>query len=96
MIILLGTVWVASLLGSLHCVGMCGPFALIAGGADKARKAALFPTFSYSFGRLVTYSLVGFVFGALGMTLNLGASIGNWQQAATYVAGVMMVLIAFA
>jgi len=91
--LLLGTVFIASLLGSLHCVGMCGPFALLAGSDKTRRGAAVVPTLAYSFGRLITYSIVGLIFGSLGMALNHGTSFSNWQQSATYVAGVLMILV---
>lgn len=91
--VLLGTVFVASLLGSLHCVGMCGPFALLAGSGREQRSAAVLPTAAYSFGRLVTYSVVGLVFGSLGMALNQGAGFSSMQQTATWFAGGLMILI---
>lgn len=93
MFVLLGTVFAASLLGSLHCVGMCGPFALIAAAEPQRRKSAIVPTFAYSFGRLITYSAVGAIFGMLGMALNAGTSFTDWQQSATLVAGLVMVLV---
>ncbi len=91
--ILLGTVFVASLLGSLHCLGMCGPFALLAGSGGEQRSAAVAPTVAYSLGRLITYSLVGLLFGALGLALNEGTSFASWQQTATYVAGGLMIVV---
>jgi sulfite exporter TauE/SafE len=91
--VLLGTVFIASLLGSLHCVGMCGPFALLASSDATRRKAAIVPTMAYSFGRLLTYTVVGCVFGTLGMALNLGTSFSSWQQSATYLAGGLMILV---
>ena len=39
MITLLVTVLVASLVGSLHCVGMCGPFVAFYSGADVSSGA---------------------------------------------------------
>ncbi|MFT6399526.1 MAG: sulfite exporter TauE/SafE, partial [Bradymonadia bacterium] len=47
--------------GSFHCVAMCGPFAVLAGA--KSGKAGLF---SYSAGRLTTYSLLGAIAGGFG------------------------------
>jgi sulfite exporter TauE/SafE len=91
--VLLGTVFVASLLGSLHCVGMCGPFALLAGSGAEKKKPSVVPTVAYSFGRLVTYSIVGLIFGSLGMALNQGTSFASWQQSATYFAGGLMILV---
>lgn len=91
--VLMGTVFVASLLGSLHCVGMCGPFALLASVDKERRNAAALPTIAYSLGRLVTYSVIGVVFGFLGLALNRSTSFGSWQQTATYVAGGLMILV---
>jgi sulfite exporter TauE/SafE len=91
--ILMGTVFVASLLGSLHCVGMCGPFALLAGADERQNRSAIVPTLAYSGGRLITYSIVGLLFGAIGLALNFGASFSHWQQMATWVAGALMVMV---
>lgn len=91
--VLLSSVFVVSLLGSLHCVGMCGPFALLAGTNPENRTAAKAATAAYSLGRLLTYTAVGLLFGGLGMALNRGLGFASWQQAATYLAGGLMVLI---
>ncbi len=90
---LLGSVFVASLLGSLHCVGMCGPFAMIAGGKGERKNSAMSGTFAYSCGRLITYAIVGAIFGTLGLALNQGVSFSSWQQTATYVAGGLMIVV---
>ncbi len=91
--VLLGTVFIASLLGSLHCVGMCGPFALLAGADSERRKSAILPAVAYNGGRLITYTIVGFIFGSLGFALNSGTSFNDWQQTATYVAGGLMIAV---
>lgn len=97
--VLLGTVFVASLLGSLHCVGMCGPFAVLASATDEKRKSALLPATAYSFGRLITYAMVGAIFGSMGMALSEGTSyfggadLESVQQKATWIAGGLMILI---
>jgi uncharacterized protein len=101
MIWLLGTVFLASLLGSLHCVGMCGPFALLAGGhrageVDTRSRSAWSAALFYNFGRLITYACVGILFGAAGMAVNklsgdFGSSISFWQQSATWIAGSLMI-----
>lgn len=89
---LLTTVFIASLLGSLHCVGMCGPFALLAGTGD-GRAFRVAPTVAYSGGRLISYMLVGILFGSLGLALNHSVPIAAWQQTATTVAGLLMVVV---
>lgn len=93
MFILLGTVFVASLLGSLHCVGMCGPFALLASANAENKRPVYLPTLAYSLGRLFTYAIVGAIFGTLGMALNKGTEFAQWQQTATYAAGALMVIV---
>jgi hypothetical protein len=92
--VLLTTVFIASLVGSLHCVGMCGPFALLAGSSARSRSAAVMPTLAYSFGRLITYSCLGLICGALGLAINeTGSGLHHWQQSATFIAGLLMILI---
>ena len=96
--ILCGTVFAASLLGSMHCVGMCGPFAILASSDNQRRTSAAVPAIAYSTGRLVTYTLVGILFGSFGLALNqgsiaIGVSFSTVQQTATYVAGALMIVI---
>lgn len=50
--------------GSLHCVGMCGPFAALVGGSGGPRGVVV-----YSAGRLLTYAALGTIAGALGSAL---------------------------
>ena len=61
---------VLGLLGSLHCLGMCGPIvaALSLSGQAKG-KGALFHLF-YNSGRITTYFFIGMVAGWLGSLLN--------------------------
>ena len=58
------------LLGSLHCIGMCGPLA-IAFSEQKSTNAyqRFWEGLSYNLGRTVTYSLLGLLFGAVGSFL---------------------------
>jgi sulfite exporter TauE/SafE len=65
-------VFTASLLGSVHCVGMCGPFVLIASKATSSptyqkpsRLTKWLPLVSYHFGRLTTYLILGLVVGTI-------------------------------
>ena len=95
MAVVLTAVFFASLLGSLHCVGMCGPFALIATSGPQSNQSLAAPVLAYSLGRLVSYSLVGAAFGAFGQALNTGAAYSGWQQNATFVAGILMVVVGF-
>lgn len=60
------------LLGSLHCLGMCGPLALAlpVGGLSPRRVA--WARLAYSAGRIGTYAALGTVVGWLGERVALG------------------------
>jgi len=90
---LLTTVFVASLLGSLHCVGMCGGFVAFYSGADGSDGSRrLLSHGAYSGGRLVAYSILGLAAGAIGAALDLAGSMAGVQRIAAVVAGVVMIL----
>lgn len=54
------------LLGSSHCLGMCGPFAAIVGMRSKSLGDNLRSQFIYSAGRLISYATIGGVAGFAG------------------------------
>jgi len=90
---LLLTVFVASLVGSLHCIGMCGPFVAFYSGADGSGGARrLLSHAAYSGGRMVTYVLFGVAAGAVGAALDVAGSLAGFQRIAAIVAGVTMIL----
>jgi sulfite exporter TauE/SafE len=93
MIGLLLTVFVASVVGSLHCVGMCGPFVVFYSGADgSAGRRRLVSHAAYSGGRLITYAVFGLAAGAVGAALDLAGSLAGLQRVAAIVAGVAMIV----
>lgn len=57
------------LLGSFHCVGMCGAIALALPGGRGPRYVA--GRVLYNLGRVSTYALLGAAAGALGQGLRL-------------------------
>lgn len=61
-------VFAAGILGSGHCLGMCGPFAIALGGGAKTWRHNLGRQLLYTLGRTFTYS----VFGA-------AAGFGSWR-----------------
>jgi sulfite exporter TauE/SafE len=82
------SVLVASLLGSLHCAGMCGGFVAFYAG-DSGRRAG---HLAYNLGRLIAYATLGAVAGALGAALDLGGALLGIQRVAAVVAGAFIVL----
>ena len=82
------TALILGLLGSFHCVGMCGPIAFIL-PVDKTNKTKMiWQTFLYHFGRLLTYSLIGLLFGLLGR----GLYLSGFQQRLSILIGVLMII----
>ena len=59
------------IIGSFHCVGMCGPLALALPLKDDSLLSKFTGTFLYNSGRIVTYSLFGLVSGLLGKSFVL-------------------------
>jgi len=102
---LIGAVFLASLLGSLHCAGMCGPLAAFAalvdspgaGGCEAGGSCrGSLPwrlLVAYNGGRLLTYALLGALAGLLGAALDLGGSLVGVQRVASITAGVFMIAI---
>ena len=89
---LLATVLVASLVGSLHCVGMCGPFVAFYAGGDASRGARrLVSHATYSAGRLVAYVTLGLAAGEIGAALDLAGSLAGFQRVAGVAAGAIMI-----
>jgi sulfite exporter TauE/SafE len=88
----------ASLLGSLHCAGMCGPlvaFALGGRSADGWRRRALLQC-GYHGARLASYAAIGAVCGLLGAAFNQGGTVIGLHRAASLLAGGMMVAVGLA
>ncbi len=54
------------LLGSFHCVGMCGPIAFMLPVSQHSNTTKLFQVFLYHAGRLLAYGLIGLAFGLVG------------------------------
>jgi uncharacterized protein len=71
------TALVLGLAGSLHCAGMCGPLALALPTPAKGTVSFMAGRAAYNLGRIVTYCLLGLLFGAFGKTLFL-AGVQRW------------------
>jgi len=59
------------LLGSFHCVGMCGPIAFLLPLDRKNRSKRILQLLSYHSGRIFMYALIGMAFGIVGKGFNL-------------------------
>lgn len=82
---------VLGLMGSLHCLGMCGPIAFMLPVDRDNGVKKLFQIFLYHFGRLLSYGMIGLLFGMLGK----GLSIFGLQQKLSIAIGILMIAIVF-
>ncbi|MEX0289986.1 MAG: sulfite exporter TauE/SafE family protein [Flavobacteriaceae bacterium] len=80
---------ILGLLGSLHCVGMCGPIAFML-PVDHTNSLKKIGQLSlYHFGRLMAYGIIGLVFGLIGK----GLYIFGLQQKLSILIGVLMIVV---
>ena len=77
----LSTAFLLGLVGSLHCAGMCGPLALALPATGNNTPAYVLGRVTYNAGRIVTYCLLGIVFGLVGYTF-LMAGLQRWVSIA--------------
>jgi hypothetical protein len=85
----LAGIFAASLLGSVHCVGMCGGF--VAVYSNEARKPWRMHL-SYHLARLLSYASVGAISGGIGSALNAAGSLWGLRETAGTLAAVVMLL----
>lgn len=86
-------VLVGGLLGSAHCLGMCGAFALLIGAPARSWSNNLARQVVYSAGRIFTYSALG---AAVGYgVLRMADGLGRWVNVPATVAIVAGVLLVF-
>ncbi|MCC6157513.1 MAG: sulfite exporter TauE/SafE family protein [Deltaproteobacteria bacterium] len=90
---LLMTVFTASLVGSLHCVGMCGGLVTFYAGSDASVGLRRFASHvAYNGGRLFTYVVLGAAAGAFGSVIDLAGSRAGYARVAGIVAGTLMIV----
>lgn len=75
------------ILGSLHCVGMCGPLALALPLPHGSALQKVLGALLYNLGRALTYGLLGLIFGLLGA----GFKLSGLQQWVSIACGVLMI-----
>ncbi len=76
------------LVGSLHCIGMCGPIAVALPLGNKSWFHKFFGSIIYNTGRVATYAMLGVIFGLLGQ----GIEMAGLQQWASIGLGIVLIL----
>ncbi|MDF2634905.1 MAG: Heavy metal transport/detoxification protein [Pelosinus sp.] len=84
--------FIIGLFTSLHCVGMCGGIMLSQSisNQNKSKFQSFFPSLSYNVGRVLGYTVLGGIVGALGSILSF--SIGFMAGIAIF-AGIFMIIM---
>lgn len=79
----------SGLIGSLHCLGMCGPIVLMLPTGTGSKIAFLLGRLAYNLGRIITYAIMGAICGMLGHLVMLA----GLQQVLSIAAGIVILLI---
>ena len=85
------------LLGSMHCVGMCGSIVGLMTHAARQQNASTWLRYvkipCYHIGRILSYSLAGFIAGSIGSTLIGRIGMDRAHTIAQLLSGVFMLLL---
>ncbi len=79
------------LLGSFHCIGMCGPIALSLPVYGKSQIEKIFLIVLYNLGRATTYAAFGILFGYIGTRF----SVFGYQQIFSVIVGLLILFSVF-
>ncbi len=82
------TAFTLGLIGSLHCAGMCGPIAIALPLEKESRVRMINGGLLYNAGRILTYGVLGILFGLLGR----GIKLAGLQQWASIGIGIVMIV----
>jgi uncharacterized protein len=86
---MLYTAFLFGLISSFHCIGMCGPIALMLPVDRTNQTKKVIQIITYHLGRLSAYALIGLVFGLLGK----GLFLAGIQQKLSIFIGVLMIVV---
>ncbi|MDE3211829.1 MAG: sulfite exporter TauE/SafE family protein [Bacteroidota bacterium] len=79
------------ILGSFHCVGMCGPIAMALPLKEQSDWGKFSGALIYNLGRITTYSVFGLVFGLIGRSFGFF----GYQQGVSIILGVLILISIF-
>ncbi len=84
---MIATAFILGLMGSLHCIGMCGPIAFML-PLDRQRPGMRYLQLGlYHLGRMLAYGIIGLVFGLIGK----GLYLFGFQQKLSIILGLIMI-----
>jgi sulfite exporter TauE/SafE len=82
---------VLGFLGSMHCVGMCGPIALALPISRHNKFTVFIGSMLYNLGRITTYFIIGLIFGLIGK----GFLIIGFQNFLSIFIGILILIFVF-
>lgn len=85
------TAFLLGLASSFHCIGMCGPIAMALPLDRSTITSQVSGLFAYNLGRIITYSLLGILFGLLGFSLQLYRIF----QLLSIIFGILLIVLAW-
>lgn len=83
------TAFFFGLLSSIHCVGMCGPIAMMLPIDRNNQAKKVVQIMTYHFGRLFAYATIGLIFGLFGK----GLYVAGIQQELSIIIGICIILV---
>lgn len=83
--------FVVGILGSFHCIAMCGPIAIALPAGSTAWMSYVAGRILYNTGRIITYVLLGALMGSIGGLF----ALAGMQQAVSIAVGCLMLLALF-
>lgn len=86
---MLYTAFLFGLISSFHCIGMCGPIAMMLPVDRNNQAKKVTQIITYHLGRLTAYASIGLVFGLVGR----GLFLAGMQQKMSIFIGVAMILV---
>ena len=82
------TAFIFGLISSLHCIGMCGPIAMMLPISRNNPAKKVLQIGTYHLGRITSYALLGLLFGVFGK----GLFLAGLQQQLSIIVGVLMIV----
>lgn len=86
---MLYSAFILGLISSLHCIGMCGPIAMMLPVDHQNETKKVIQIITYHLGRLTAYAGIGLIFGLLGR----GFFLAGLQQNISILIGVAMIIV---
>ena len=87
---MLYSAFIFGLISSFHCIGMCGPIAMMLPVDRNNEAKKITQIITYHIGKLTAYGTLGLIFGLLGRSFYLA----GMQQQLSIIVGILMILVA--